>query len=106
MNEIATILSHFKGYPQCVDAFIEQSQMVRWFDNHDFVWIFLRMWYMSLPPIPFLLIWSSKLWSSLLCNFLHFPLLESNIFFSILVTDTLSLCSRNSHHVKQQKESV
>jgi hypothetical protein len=29
MNEIATILSHFKGYPQCVDAFIEQSQMVR-----------------------------------------------------------------------------
>lgn len=29
MKEIATILSHFKGYPQCVDAFIEQSQMVR-----------------------------------------------------------------------------
>jgi len=28
MKEIATILSHFKGYPQCVDAFIEQSQMV------------------------------------------------------------------------------
>uniref|UniRef100_A0A1B6CXT9 Exocyst complex component 5 n=1 Tax=Clastoptera arizonana TaxID=38151 RepID=A0A1B6CXT9_9HEMI len=27
MNEIATILSHFQGYPQCVDAFIEQSQM-------------------------------------------------------------------------------
>jgi len=27
MKEIATILSHFKGYPQCVDAFIEQSQM-------------------------------------------------------------------------------
>lgn len=29
MKEIATILSHFKGYPQCIDAFIEQSQMVR-----------------------------------------------------------------------------
>lgn len=28
MKEIATILSHFKGYPQCIDAFIEQSQMV------------------------------------------------------------------------------
>nr|CAD7603020.1 unnamed protein product [Timema genevievae] len=27
MKEIATILSHFKGYSQCVDAFIEQSQM-------------------------------------------------------------------------------
>lgn len=27
MKEIATILSHFKGYPQCIDAFIEQSQM-------------------------------------------------------------------------------
>lgn len=28
MKEIAAILSHFKGYTQCVDAFIEQSQMV------------------------------------------------------------------------------
>ena len=28
MKEIASILSHFKGYPQCIDAFIEQSQMV------------------------------------------------------------------------------
>ncbi|XP_063222638.1 exocyst complex component 5 [Bacillus rossius redtenbacheri] len=27
MKEIASILSHFKGYSQCVDAFIEQSQM-------------------------------------------------------------------------------
>ncbi|XP_066993891.1 exocyst complex component 5 isoform X1 [Anabrus simplex] len=27
MKEIASILSHFKGYTQCVDAFIEQSQM-------------------------------------------------------------------------------
>lgn len=27
MKEIAAILSHFKGYTQCVDAFIEQSQM-------------------------------------------------------------------------------
>ncbi|XP_023711721.1 exocyst complex component 5 isoform X2 [Cryptotermes secundus] len=27
MKEVATVLSHFKGYPQCVDAFIEQSQM-------------------------------------------------------------------------------
>lgn len=27
MKEIATILSHFKGYSQCIDAFIEQSQM-------------------------------------------------------------------------------
>lgn len=26
MKEIASILSHFKGYSQCVDAFIEQSQ--------------------------------------------------------------------------------
>jgi hypothetical protein len=29
MKEIASILSNFKGYSQCVDAFIEQSQMVR-----------------------------------------------------------------------------
>ena len=27
MKEIAQILSHFKGYSQCIDAFIEQSQM-------------------------------------------------------------------------------
>lgn len=27
MKEIASILSHFKGYTQCIDAFIEQSQM-------------------------------------------------------------------------------
>ncbi|XP_047002914.1 exocyst complex component 5 [Schistocerca americana] len=27
MKEIASTLSHFKGYSQCVDAFIEQSQM-------------------------------------------------------------------------------
>ncbi|RWS25108.1 exocyst complex component 5-like protein [Leptotrombidium deliense] len=27
MKEIASIMSHFKGYSQCVDAFIEQSQM-------------------------------------------------------------------------------
>ena len=29
MKHIASILSHFKGYSQCIDAFIEQSQMVR-----------------------------------------------------------------------------
>lgn len=28
MKEIAAILTHFKGYSQCVDAFIETSQMV------------------------------------------------------------------------------
>lgn len=28
MKEIAAILSHFKGYTQCVDAFIEHSQSV------------------------------------------------------------------------------
>ncbi|XP_066600933.1 exocyst complex component 5 [Prorops nasuta] len=27
MKELATVLSNFKGYSQCVDAFIEQSQM-------------------------------------------------------------------------------
>lgn len=28
MKEIASILTHFKGYSQCVDAFIEYSQAV------------------------------------------------------------------------------
>lgn len=28
MREIAAILTHFKGYSQCVDAFIEYSQSV------------------------------------------------------------------------------
>lgn len=28
MKKIATILSQFKGYSQCIDAYIEQSQMV------------------------------------------------------------------------------
>lgn len=28
MKEIATTLSHFKGYSQCVDAFIEEAQHV------------------------------------------------------------------------------
>lgn len=28
MKEIAAILTHFKGYSQCVDAFIEDSQAV------------------------------------------------------------------------------
>lgn len=28
MKEIAAILSHFKGYSQCVDAFIEEAQHV------------------------------------------------------------------------------
>ena len=28
MKNIATILSQFKGYTQCIDAYIEQSQMV------------------------------------------------------------------------------
>ena len=32
MRDIASLLSHFRGYPQCVDAFIEQSQMV-WIIN-------------------------------------------------------------------------
>lgn len=27
MKELASVLSHFKGYSQCIDAFIEQSQM-------------------------------------------------------------------------------
>ena len=27
MKELASVLAHFKGYSQCVDAFIEQSQM-------------------------------------------------------------------------------
>lgn len=27
MKELASVLEHFKGYSQCVDAFIEQSQM-------------------------------------------------------------------------------
>ncbi|XP_043792647.1 exocyst complex component 5 [Apis laboriosa] len=27
MRELASILTHFKGYSQCIDAFIEQSQM-------------------------------------------------------------------------------
>lgn len=29
MKHIATILSHFKGFSQCIVAFIEQSQAVR-----------------------------------------------------------------------------
>lgn len=29
MKEIANSMVHFKGYGQCVDAFIEHSQMVR-----------------------------------------------------------------------------
>lgn len=28
MKEVAAILTHFKGYSQCVDAFIEYSQAV------------------------------------------------------------------------------
>lgn len=28
MKEIANVLSQFKGYPQCVDAYIEKSQAV------------------------------------------------------------------------------
>lgn len=28
MKHIASILSHFKGFSQCIDAFIEQSQAV------------------------------------------------------------------------------
>lgn len=28
MKELASILTHFKGYSQCIDAFIEYSQMV------------------------------------------------------------------------------
>lgn len=29
MKEIAKVLSQFKGYSQCIDAYIEQSQEVR-----------------------------------------------------------------------------
>lgn len=29
MKDIANIMTNFKGYSQCVDAFIETSQMVR-----------------------------------------------------------------------------
>lgn len=32
MKEIATILSQFKGYSKCIDAFIEQSQAVNTFN--------------------------------------------------------------------------
>lgn len=28
MKKLASVLSHFKGYSQCVDAYIEQSQIV------------------------------------------------------------------------------
>ena len=28
MKEVATVMAQFKGFSQCVDAFIEQSQMV------------------------------------------------------------------------------
>lgn len=31
MKEIAAILNHFKGYSQCVDAFIENSQAVKYY---------------------------------------------------------------------------
>lgn len=31
MKEIATILSHFKGYTQCIDAFIENRQAVKYY---------------------------------------------------------------------------
>lgn len=30
MKNLAKILSQFKGYNQCVDVYIEQSQAVRW----------------------------------------------------------------------------
>lgn len=36
MRELAGILSHFKGYSQCVDAYIEQSQMNRFNDQDMF----------------------------------------------------------------------
>src|SRR5699024_9739160 len=31
MKEVANVLSQFKGYPQCVDVYIERSQAVRRF---------------------------------------------------------------------------
>ena len=31
MKDVASILSHFKGYSQGIDAFIEQSQMASYF---------------------------------------------------------------------------
>lgn len=34
MKEVAAILTHFKGYSQCVDAFIEYSQAVLIILNH------------------------------------------------------------------------
>jgi Exocyst complex component Sec10. len=54
MKEIATILSHFKGYPQCVDAFIEQSQMVM-FSGENVVCVLLLIF--CVLPISFSLIW-------------------------------------------------
>lgn len=39
MKEIATILSQFKGYSQCVDAYIEQSQMTTYGGKDIFVGI-------------------------------------------------------------------
>lgn len=34
MKEIAGTLSHFKGYSQCVDAFIEEAQHVSFLKVH------------------------------------------------------------------------
>lgn len=50
MKEIATILSHFKGYPQCIDAFIEQSQMVRRFS--DLIFLLCILFHSCMPHIP------------------------------------------------------
>lgn len=35
MKDIATIMTNFKGYSQCVDAYIETSQMVKHYFNHN-----------------------------------------------------------------------
>ena len=39
MKHIASILSHFKGYSQCIDAFIEQSQNVSCFHLQLFIFV-------------------------------------------------------------------
>lgn len=36
MKEIASVLSQFKGYPQCVDAYIERSQAVCYLHCSEF----------------------------------------------------------------------
>lgn len=44
MKEIATVLSQFKGYSQCIDAYIDQSQAVS-FLFVEYFSIFLILFY-------------------------------------------------------------